>query len=94
MSTPAPQKEQFLVINALGGQTTTLVTTLALEQGYPVQEAEQRVRDILGLPAVDLLSFDPIALTAAGEAEGPAVLSGHMKKAQPASASRFALDMR
>ena len=35
MSTPAPQKEQFLVISALGGQTTTLVTTftrLCMEQ--------------------------------------------------------------
>ncbi|MFO7615970.1 MAG: Ig-like domain-containing protein [Bacteroidales bacterium] len=57
---------------------TTLLTTLILEQGYTMEDAGERLVEILALPDVDLLSFDPIAMSAAGEGEGPEVLARHV----------------
>ncbi|MDD5388106.1 MAG: Ig-like domain-containing protein [Gallionellaceae bacterium] len=56
---------------------TTLLTTLTLEQGLTVDAAQSAVVHALGLPAVDLTAFDPIAETASGNPLGPVVLASH-----------------
>ena len=58
---------------------TTLVATLVANHGYTVNGAMSRVKEALGLPAVDLSDLVPIASTLAGDPNAPQVFAAHAR---------------
>jgi hypothetical protein len=58
---------------------TSLLTTYMFQSGLRGEDAMLAFTSVLGIPFFDVTLYDPIAATAAGEAEGPAVLAAHKK---------------
>jgi hypothetical protein len=61
------------VESAMITSLTSLLTTLGREHDLTVEQAASRIIEAFELPAVDLLTFDALAATAAGDTNGPAV---------------------
>jgi hypothetical protein len=58
---------------------STLMASLVNDHGFSLEDAQQRVREALGLPEVDLTHFNVLAETAAGHPDAPAVMAAIAK---------------